>query len=185
MFLRQIQTLLFEIFWNEEPATLLNQASPFFAYAIHECLLREVLLNAARLSDPAASGAGEDKANLSFARLLKEIEASASNDLAAKVSSAVEAISVAARDLHGLRSKVLAHADLSTAISDNPPPLPGIFRAQFEGLTNRMVAVLQEVEQHYCGSLSNYDGEDAKRASAELIDALRRAFSHDLPQPVA
>ena len=175
MFLRQIQTLLFELFWENEPAALLYHTSPFFSYAIHECLLREVLLNAARLTDRAASGSGRDKANLSFARLLSEIEAAASHALATKISSAVAAISSATKDIHKLRSKVLAHADLSTAIDASPPPLPEVSREQFEVLTNKMVSVLQDVEQHYCGSSTNYDGEAAKRASIELLGALRRA----------
>lgn len=175
MFLRQIQTLLFELFWEEEPAALLHHTSPFFSYAINQCLLREILLNAARLTDPAASGGGRDKANLSFAKLLSEIEASANPTLAAKISSAVAAISFAAEDIHKLRSKVLAHADFSTATAASPPPLPEVSREQFEVLTNQMVSVLQDIEQHYCGSSTNYDGEAAKRASIELLGALRRA----------
>lgn len=175
MFLRQIQTLLFELFWEEEPAALLHHTSPFFSYAIHECLLREVLLNTARLTDPAASGGGRDKANLSFARLLSEIHSANHTTLATKISSAVAAISSAAESIRKLRSKVLAHADLSIATDASPPPLPEVSREQFEALTNQMASVLQEVEQHYCGSFTNYDGEDAKRASIELLGALRRA----------
>lgn len=174
-FWRQLQTLLFGLFWEEEAASLLFHTSPFFKYAVNECLLREVLLNAARLTDPAASGGGIDKANLSFARLLDEVKAASSHDLAARISSAVAEITLAAADIHKLRSKVLAHADLTTATAASPPPLPDLPREHFVALLDQMVRVLQEVERHYTGSADGYDDDVADRAVNQVVTTLRRA----------
>jgi hypothetical protein len=172
-----------------ETVELLNETAAFFFHMNQEMMLRDVILNIARLTDrPESMG----KANLTLRRLAATIEEAAgprpepgqpdsrnprilavADRVTVLVDQALER-SAFSRDW---RNRNLAHKDLALALGKGAAPLDPVSREMIGQALAAMAAVMNEVNAHYWSGLHTmYEAfiahNDAEALTYHLSEAI-------------
>jgi hypothetical protein len=160
--------------YSDERVALLNKAAGAFFHVVQRILWDDVLLNIARLTDPARSAG---KHNLSFAALPPLIEDA---EFRAELSALIQKASDTAGFARDWRNRQLAHKDLDLAISDKARPLPAVSRKHVEDVLEAMRHVFNSVELKFIGSEVAFEHISGPPDDADLLlYALELAMQHE------
>lgn len=159
---------------SQERFDTLNWAAGQFFNTVYRVLWNDIIMRIARLTDPATSGRGRDNASLQG--LLKKLEGKVPPNVATDWEVDLSSLRSAAGRIRVLRDKTLAHADLKTALHYDENPLPGISRADIEGLLLAIRKLMNAVERHFRDVSMHFEWSIPALGDAEsLIAVLERA----------
>lgn len=151
---------------GEEIVKLLNRHGPHFFWTVQEALLENILLHAARLTDPARTRNDE---NLSIPLLIELIPDAEIKAKAEELAKTCYAKAAAARE-H--RNKRIAHKDFAHAMKEAPTPLSPISRKYIAEMLEAFSTLLGYLHTHYLDSTYFFDGLGANGART-LIYSLK------------
>ena len=129
---------------GQEQADLINATAGGFFDTVYRTLMRDILLEVSRLTDPLAT-AGKDKLVLERLALLPEVQAV--DGLAARVSAKLADVKSQAASIRDYRNKYLAHLDLAVTIGPSSDVLPSITRQDIDGVLAAVSDLFNLIEQ--------------------------------------
>ena len=126
---------------------LLKKVANDFFGVLRNALSEDVVLHAARLTDPSETGRGRRaQDNLTRRRLPALVDHALLRD---EPQVRVNAAAKACETLKALRDKWIAHRDLNLALETSSSPLPGIAFEELESALEAIRAVMNRLEVHY------------------------------------
>ncbi len=153
-------------------AELLTWAAPDLFRLLDRLLVQDLFLALSRLTDPARDR-GRD--NVSLSALAMEADEVDDRKLATEIKTTVKEIRASCQPLLERRNRVLAHSDLATALDPEKELMPGITFDETDNLVQKVVALLQSIELHYCDSSTIYDAKLVSVDAENLVALLQLA----------
>lgn len=176
VWLHGVWDIFVELFGAEQKRVdLLNDTAPAFFNVVSRTMQRDVFLGVARITDPASSGKGGSRTNVSLWKLLEEVKAAGDTAYAAKLEPQLNNLVQHCAPIRDVRNRLLAHADLATAQGVHPNPIPGVTRNDMERALELVRSFMNEVENHYRQSVTAYQKSVSAGAVEPLIRSLEEA----------
>src|SRR6185437_15745291 len=120
---------------SPERVEMLKACAGWFFGLTQRLLIREVILAISRLTDPVNDGRFS---NLVLETLLLDPELGGRSDVKAELKHMIASVRTVARPIRSHRNKYIAHLDHATALFLPDSPLPGIKRADIDGVLVQM-----------------------------------------------
>lgn len=157
---------------GEENVALLNKTSGFLFQYFSRSLARDLCLRIARLTDPAQSGRGQQRNNISLKRLVYELEIANEQPLLKSLRPKVDSLVERAEPIRETRHKTIAHTDLEVALKVAALPA-GMPLVEIDSFLNELAEAMNIVEAHYHGSTTSYRPGLGVPEAAALLTCLR------------
>lgn len=152
-----------------ERIQLLNQAAPTFFRMLQDELWENCLLHLARLTDPAKSPGGKDRANLTI-QALPELIPNA--ELRSQICKLIAEATKQTGFCRDWRNRRIAHRDLKLALDRPTTPLAAGSRLQVRAALDAIAAVLNAINAHYFESETYFDGLSTNGGALSLLYVL-------------
>ena len=149
---------------NRKRVELLNRASGPVAVVIERALFEGVVLSLCRIADPASSGRGGVRTNLTLRRIAEDPNAPA------ELHGLIDALDQEIAPLRQMRDKAIAHRDLPIALKAGR--LDGVSRAQIETVIARVKACFGEVDGKLLNTHRGWDGLEWDIAEHLFLETL-------------
>ena len=148
--------------WNEyvslfgskpERITILNKAASNFFRLVQDVFWDDIILHIARLTDPPATGKNANLTILALPSIAPEQIKHKLEDLAAALVLKVEFC-------REWRNKLVAHKDLSVALSGTANQIQGGSRDQINAILDSLAEIMNVIASHFFDSTTvyNFDG---------------------------
>jgi hypothetical protein len=153
-----------DLFGTKSRIDILNRVASMFFRMIQDELWGMMLLNLARMTDPAFSG--KDKANLSLQALPALLKDTGLKSTVAELLDNAYKATEFARDW---RNRFIAHRDLGIALNKATTPLKDASRAQVKEALASLAAVLNALELHFFKSEGTHFDRTTRPNGAETL----------------
>ena len=138
---------------NRERVDMLNRAARSFFFNLSGALHEEILLFLCRMTDPAKTGKGGSKQNLTLQRLPQRVAPAIQAGTKELVDQAI-ADTKFARDW---RNRHIAHRDYALAVNEATKPLEASSRAAIQTAVEAVTSTLSLVYEHYMDGEVRFD----------------------------
>lgn len=138
---------------SEKRVDLLNGSAKNFFYMVHRAFLDKIMLGLTKFGDPEGDG---KKSNMSLKHLCKIVHEHGSDDLARLVQKLDDNYQQFYCPLKTYRNKVLAHRDLSTALSDHKD-MPSVTFETIENALGTLRDFMNSIDGHFCDAETGYE----------------------------
>ncbi len=160
---------------SEEQINLLNRVASTFFYIVQEMFWTDIILTLSRLTDPKKSN---KKENLTFDRLVYEIDTQKHPELSAGVINDLNILKDICIPFRDRRNRIVAHIDLATALKVHSEPIPGISRQMVEDVLKVIRQLMNRIEIYFTNSETGYQHFIQTGDGESLIWVLKDAIVH-------
>jgi|SRR6267143_192490 len=160
---------------SEKRIAILNDFAPDFFQIVHDGLIYDVLLTISRLTDPAES---VKKENLTLDRLVLMMKENVDQQFVDSLKSNLRALKGDCQPFRDIRNRRIAHNDLGTALDYHPNPLPGVSREMIENVLKSFRSLLNDIEFHFDGNDTEYEGINLRGDGDSIIRYLKEAKAY-------
>ena len=158
-----------QIFANQQQIKELETFARTFFHVIHRCLISEIVLSCARLTDrPRMHG----RENLSLRQLVPMVEKD-DQKLAKKLAEEIGTLKELCDCLIEWRNHSLAHNDLQTALGE--VVLPGLQRNKIEDVLASIRSIMNDCERSLLGSITHYQAVMLDDDATPILELVHRA----------
>jgi len=151
---------------------LMNEVADSFFYELHFIMLDNVLLNIARLLDPATSG---KFSNMSLRTLERILPAAGLPELVPALKQRLDALEELADPVLAHRDKRIGHSDAAYHPHAGAEKLPDLNPNLIESVLNGIAAAMNEVGVPLDHGTTGYEDVSAEVDSETLLYALRKS----------
>jgi hypothetical protein len=159
---------------SPERIDLLNKTASAFFYIVENTLFDGVVLALSRLTDPATKGSQD---NAVLEQLLRQPEIMADAALIARLTDRLQQLRDKCTEFRKIRNKRIGHNDLSIALKATS--LPPVSREMVEGALLLLREFMNDVQQHFTGSVTAYEHFAMMSDGEALIYRLRQAQAYE------
>lgn len=160
---------------SEKRIAILNDFAPDFFQILHDGLIYDILLTMSRLTDPAESF---KKESLTLDRLVLMMKRNSDKQFVDGFESNLKALKDECQPFRDIRNRRIAHNDLGTALDYHPNPLPGVSREMIENALKSFRKLLNDIELHFDGNDTEYEGSDLRGDGDSIIRYLKEAKAY-------
>ena len=162
-----------ELFLNADNHRIAREAARDFTVVVEGALITAIVMALSRMTDNSTTF---NKANLSLRRLFELLQAHGNAPaLYARCERRINEIFDLLAPLKDFRHQVVAHRDLSAAMTMQPIPLP-IPLSRIDELCSELGDVLNDIDDHFTESITSFEYPIEVGGVANLIHFLQRGI---------
>ena len=137
LWLREVRHIIRNLFENDQTQNLLNKTAPFFFYILSNITMNYLLLEFAKITDPARSKVKKEDENFTIENLVTSVDWP--KDIEEKLLLLNESTKIFKQYIQPARHKLLAHTDKKTFLSGQ------VLGAFPKGADEEFLDVLEEI----------------------------------------
>jgi hypothetical protein len=156
---------------KESRIDLINEADPVFFDTIQILLLESVILNIARLFDPASMGKNE---NLT----LDSLEISLDIPSCSTINILLDEAKISTEKIRIIRHKYIAHLDIDKALKQSNM-LDEVTKDEIEKAINNIVSVMKSIGTHYFDTMYDYSGDNGQINVESILFCIKNGIQYE------
>jgi hypothetical protein len=160
---------------SEEEIKLLNKVAPEFFHIVQELFLTDVVLTISRLTDPKKT---RNRENLTFERLVHEIDAQKHSGLFTECLNDLKTINHKCKPFRERRNRIIAHTDLLTAVDVDSNPVPGFSRLMVEEALEAIRQLMNRIQKYFADGQTGYEHYFPRGGGETLIRLLQDVVTY-------